>query len=485
VDSRIPGDRKLAIFSVIRPKGSLLPASDTGQCRICVHCGTAAVDLALPAGIPVAVLIPSIVDILKVRDPDDQAMRYRLSLPGATAMDPSTTLAQNRIEDGALLVLSRLGTPARAPHYFDVAEAMSATLGAATPPCGQAPHRRAFQLTGALAAVSLTGVGGLVLVWNAFSANAAREVGVTAAVLASAGSLALGLAVIAHRCYRESTGGLALSVIAIAFAAVAGFVAVPGPPTISNVLLAAAAAAATSVLAMRAAGCGEVTLTAVSCVALVIAGAALAGVVAAAPLHVIGSASALASLLLLSLATRASIALTGLSPRLPSTPEAPHTEPSGAWVSQQTIRADRWLTSLLAGLSSSATVGAVVTVVAGAPRLSCTAFGAVTSALLLLRSRTNDRRRMLAFLVGGSVIAATTFGAAAVRTPMHGPWVAAATAMLAAASLYLGFVAPAQALSPVAGRGVDVLERLALVAMVPLTCWICGLYGVVRGLNLT
>jgi hypothetical protein len=57
--------------------------------------------------------------------------------------------------------------------------------------------------------------------------------------------------------------------------------------------------------------------------------------------------------------------------------------------------------------------------------------------------------------------------------------------MLAAASLYLGFVAPAQALSPVVGRGVDVLERLALVAMVPLTCWICGLYGVVRGLNLT
>jgi type VII secretion integral membrane protein EccD len=407
-----------------------------------------------------------------------------LSLPGAPAMDPSTTLAQNRIEDGAVLVLSRLGTPVPAPHYLDVAEAVSATLDAATPPCGQAQHRQA-RLTGALTAVGLTGVGGLVLIWNAFSANAARDAGATAAVLASAGSLALGLAVIAHRCYRDPTGGLTLGVIATAFAAVAGFVAVPGPPAISSMLLAAATAAATSVLAMRAAGCGVVTLTAVSCVALVIAGAAFVGVLTAAPLHVIGSASTLASLGLLSMATRASIALTGLSPRLPSTPEVDDTEPSRAWVSQRAIRADRWLTSLLTGLSSSATVGAVVTVVAGAPRLSCTAFGAVASALLLVRSRTDDRRRMLAFSISGIVVAATTFGAAAVCTPIHGPWVAAATAMLAAVSLYLGFVAPARALSPVIGRGIDLLERLALVATVPLTCWICGLYGVVRGLNLT
>jgi type VII secretion integral membrane protein EccD len=485
VHSRIPGDRKLATFSVIRPKGSLLAASDTGLCRVCVHCGTAAADLALPTGIPVAVLIPSIVDILKVRDPDDQAMDYHLSLPGAPAMDSSTTLAENRIEDGTVLVLSQLGTSVPAPHYFDVAEVVSAALDAATPPGGQAQHRPAFRLTGALAAVCLTGVGGLVLVWNAFSANAARDVGPTAAALASAGSFALGLAVIAHRCYRDPTGGLTLSVIAIAFAALAGFVAVPGPPTIANMLLAAATAAATSVLAMRAAGCGVVTLTAVSCVALVVAGAAFAGVVTAAPLHVIGSASALASLGLLSLAARASIALTGLTPRLPSTPEVNDTEPSSAWVSQQTIRADRWLTGLLAGLSSSATVGAVVTVVAGAPRLPCMAFGASTSALLLLRSRTNDRRRMTAFSIGGIVIAATTFGAVAARLPMHGPSVAAATAMLATASLYLGFVAATHTPSPVVGRGIDLLERLALVAMVPLTCWICGLYGVVRGLNLT
>ena len=41
------------------------------------------------------------------------------------------------------------------------------------------------------------------------------------------------------------------------------------------------------------------------------------------------------------------------------------------------------------------------------------------------------------------------------------------------------------ALSPWYGEASRLLEWLALVAMVPLTCWICGLYGAVRGLNLT
>jgi hypothetical protein len=48
----------------------------------------------------------------------------------------------------------------------------------------------------------------------------------------------------------------------------------------------------------------------------------------------------------------------------------------------------------------------------------------------------------------------------------------------------VGFVAPAIPLSPVVRRGVEVLECLALIATVPLTCWICGLYSAVRGLNL-
>jgi type VII secretion integral membrane protein EccD len=465
-----------------------LPASDPGLRRVSVHAGTAVVDLALPAGIPVAALIPSIVDILGGRGVggtgDVQARRYQLSRLGGPALSTSTTLADSGINDGVVLLLTQSVTPLPAPRYADMAEAVSATLDAPARPWDHFRHRQATRLAGAVAAGCLTGIGALALVQNALRADDIREFSPAAGVAGLAGVLALLFAAIAHRTCRDAIAGLALSVIATEFAAVAGFLAVPGHPGTPNVLLAATAATVASVLAMRVSGCGAVTLTAVSGVAMVIAVAALVGVVTAAPLRAIGSVSALLSLGLLGLAARLSIVLAGLSPRLPPEPDRDPIEPGAAGVAAKAIRADGWLTSLLAAFASAATVGAIVTVLAGEPRLCCIAFGTVTGALLLLRARSDDRTRTVVFVTGGIVITATTFGVVALSVPEHGASVAAATAMLAAAAIFVGFVAPAIPLSPVVRHGVEVLECLALAATVPLTCWICGLYGAVRGLNL-
>jgi type VII secretion integral membrane protein EccD len=220
----------------------------------------------------------------------------------------------------------------------------------------------------------------------------------------------------------------------------------------------------------------------VSGVAMVIAAAALVGVITDAPLRAIGSASALLSLGLLGLAARLSIKFAGLPARLPSAPDRDLLDIRH--LTAQAIRADGWLTSLLAAFALSATVGAITTVLAGEPRLCCIAFGTVTGALLLLRARSEDRTRKVVFVAGGVAITATTFGVVAVSVPEHGAWLAAVTATLAATAIFLGFVAPAISPSPVVRRGVEALECLGLVATVPLTCWICGLYGAVRGLNL-
>ncbi|HEX5252276.1 MAG TPA: type VII secretion integral membrane protein EccD [Mycobacterium sp.] len=461
-----------------------MPASDTGLRRVSVHWDAAVVDVTLPAGIPVAVLIPSVVDILRADHLDNEAWRYRLSVPGASGLDPSMTLAQHGIGDGAILVLSRSTAPLPAPRYFDVAEGVSAALDAATEPRSGAAHARAVRLIGVAAAIVLAGVGGLAIVRNALRLNDNRDVATTVTALVASGGLAVGLAAIAHRGYQDQAAGLALSLIATTFAAVAGFVAVPGTPGMPNVLLATAAAGVTAVVAMRVSGCGVVTLTAVSSCAAVTAVAGLVSVVSAAPLRIIASAAALLSVGLLPAAARASIALAGLSPRL-GTPDAAEIEPSDARTHSQAVCADRWLTSLLSGLSVSATLGAVVTVLAGAPLLSCTAFGTLTGALLLLRSRSTHTRRMLVFAISGILITATTFGVAAWRAPVPGPWIVTATTLAVAGAMYLGFVGPARPASPVLHRGIGLLEALALAAMVPLTCWICGLYGAVRGLNLT
>ena len=462
-----------------------MPAIDPGLRRVSVHSGTAAVDLCLPAGVAVAVLIPSIVDIL-VRDTGTEllAKRYHLSLPGGPTLNPSTTLQQNDISEGSVLILSHSPSPPPTRRYDDPAHAVRAALDAACPPRGQAGHRHLVRLIGAVAATCLTGVGGLALIRNALSGNGTRDLGATAAATVSAGVVALIAAVIAHRAYGDRIAGLALSVIATAFAAVAGFLAVPGAPDIPHVLLAATAATVTSVLAMRASGCGVVALTALSCVALFAAGAALVGVITAAPLHAIGSVSTLVSLGLLGAAARVSIVLAGLSPKLAPTADADDVVASTACLAAKAIRANDWLTGLLAAFSASACIGAIITVLAGAPRLSCSAFGALTGALLLLRSRSADRRRTLIFVVSGITITATTFGVSALRAPQHQPWIIAATAMLAAGSMYLGFVVPGLSFSPVVRRSADLAEGLALALMVPLTCWIAGIYGAVRELNL-
>jgi type VII secretion integral membrane protein EccD len=332
-------------------------------------------------------------------------------------------------------------------------------------------HRQAARLTGAIAASVLTGVGGLTLIRNAFTANIT---GATLGVTVSAGLLALLCAGVAHRTYGDAFAGLALSVIATAFTAIAGYLAVPGVPGLPNVVLGAMTAAVTSVLALRLAGCGAGTLTALACVATIIAAAAFVGVITAAPPHVIGSVSALMSLGLLGMAARISIALAGLSPRLPPAPD----------LDARAIRARTWLTSLLAALACGATVGAFVTVLTGAPGPPRIVFGALAGALLLLRARRGDRSGGLVFATCGTAVIATTFAILARGVP-SGAWTAAMTAVLAAAATCLGFAASATSPSPVLRRVVDVLECLALVAMVPITCWVCGLYGAVHGLNLT
>lgn len=472
------------MFSEFRLKGSPLPATDLGMRRVSIHAGAAVADLALPSEVPVAVLTPSIVDILHVRDGGGglTAKRYHLSLPGSSALDPSKTLAQSGIGDGAILVLSQLSTPPPAPRHHDAAEAVSEAL-ADSGVSAASGHPLAVRLTGALAANALSAIGLLVLVRNALSGSIDRDRHATVGVLVMVGVIALLSAAATHRLHRDAVAELALNAIATTFTAVAGFLAVPGGPGIYNVLLAATAAAVTCVLAIRASPCAVVVLTAVSCAATVVATAAFVGAITGAPPYAIGAASTLVSLGLLGVGARVSVVLAGLSPGV--RPGADDTEADGSGLAARALRADAWLSSLLGGFASSAAVGAVVTVLAGAPRLSCIAFGGVTGALLLLRARSGDSVRMLTFVTAGIAVVGTTFGvAAASSTPGRGPWVAAAAGTLAAGAICLGCVAPTMSTRPLLRRTVDALEWLALVASVPLTCWLCGIYGAARGLHL-
>lgn len=456
-------------------------APDQGLCRVSIHAGSTVVDVALPSQMAVTTLIPPIVDIVEGRaaagSDDPTARRYQLGRPGTAALNAAMTLAQNGIRDGDVLVLSRARAPVPAPKYDDVAEAVSSTLDARSPVRLQG--RRATQLTCALAAGLLTSVGILALVRNALVLHGIRHFDGTAGIVGTAGVVALMFATFTYRAHRDPIAGVTLGVIATAFAAASGFLAVPGIPGLPNVLLAAMTAAVASALVVRISGCGAVVFTAILCFEVVIAIGALAGVVTAAPLRAIGSVITLVSLGLLGAAARLSIILARLSPRLPAAPNSDSFEPYADNLGAKAIRADAWLTSLLAAFSSSAAAGAITTALGGAPRPNCIAFAALTGALLLLRGQPIQQRTLVCS-INGIVTTATALGFAAVNCPRLGPWIAAVTTSLVTLVCVLGFATPTASASPIVTRSLEVLECLALIAMVPLTCWVCGLYSAAR-----
>jgi type VII secretion integral membrane protein EccD len=462
-------------------KGKRVP--ETSLCRVSVHADGVDVDLALPAAVAVATLIPSIVDIVATAGgpaTHSDAVRYRLSRVGGPALTASKTLAQQNIRDGTVLVLTRSPAEPPAPRFDDAAEAVSSTLDGTN----RLWTRQAARLTGALTAACLAAAGALALI-RTFTTNDARH-GVGAAGVAGVVSCAALLAAaIAHRVYADRIAALTLGLLTTGFGSVAGLLAVPGGPAAPHMLLAAMAASVTSVLALRVTGCGVVTFTAAAFCAIVAAITALVGILTAAPLHAVALPPTVASLGLLEFSARLSVALAGLSPRLPTNDPAAPPLPDPDRLSAKAIHADQWLTTLVATWSLTAATGAAIEAYSsGIPRPGGIAFAALAAAVLLLRARAEvDLIRRLMLTVTGTAALTAGFVAAVAAAP-YLPWIAAATAILAAAALCLGFIAPTVTLSPVARRGIDLLEYLALVAIVPLACWVSGLYGAVRGLSL-
>ena len=77
------------------------------------------------------------------------------------------------------------------------------------------------------------------------------------------------------------------------------------------------------------------------------------------------------------------------------------------------------------------------------------------------------------------------FTLVAMSDPGHAPWVGLIAVILGAGTLCLTRADVGERLSPFVRRGIEVVDYLALAAVVPLACWVGGLFGFVRGLSLT
>lgn len=238
----------------------------------------------------------------------------------------------------------------------------------------------------------------------------------------------------------------------VALTCAAGFLVVPSGPSAPNVFLAAAAALSAALLMLRLSGRTSPALVAIAAVSLLTA----VVTVAAMPLTVVGAALSTSALALLGLAPRVSTVTAGLGP--------------DRWHGDLAASAGHAILSgLVAGAATGAAAGAVVVAVAG--HSGAAPFSGLVALVLVLRCRTHadaDRRTSLA--AGGLV--ALVAGVCALLNARPG-----SVGPVAAALVVVGLLAMRRP-----GGGATVarilghLEYAALVAVVPVACWVGGAY---------
>jgi type VII secretion integral membrane protein EccD len=404
------------------------------------------VDIALPAGTPVCALLPGIVSLFDLTpQPDPVVDDWRLDRLCGTPVDDSMTLADNGVADGELIILTSRDAPPLGPVQWDPCR----TVAAAEPRAGYP-----------------VAVGPAVCVWAAMTASVALAwAGAhewSHLVVAAAASCAAAIMAMASR------GRMELRVAAVGFASATGFLVVPGTPSTASVFLAAAAGFSMALLMLRSST--STTLVATATLSGLVAIATVAPVIGTVSASAVGATMLAASLGLLAIVPRTAILAARLRPD-------DHPDDCGT----RATLAHVILTGLVVGCACGAAIGAVVVALGclrpDPPALAGVACTAVVGLALSLRSRGHpDEPRRIALVAGGLCCFTASFAIAVGASPAYAGWTSAAV-------IAVGLVAVrGHEVGPGVARAVEILEYAALAAVVPLACWVGGVYVIAREL---
>lgn len=438
------------------------------MCRVAIHCDLpgadepTTVDLSLPSSMTVRQLIPAIADVVGA---GTGPRRWSLSRVGGPSLDESMSLSQNDIRDGDLLLLSAAAVPKPRPRDPSLIGALAVAIP-------DNPHPT-LRPVGGLGAVA---VGALTLLWAGVAANGVGRIS-TAAALAVA---ATGAAITARWMRPGPDSTSALDICAVLQAAVLGFLVVPGGPAPANVFLAAVASASVGAVLLRVSDCRAVILTAVVATTATVGVVTGAAVIWPLTTAAVGAVVATVALGGLTAAPRLSITLAGLAPPLPGDDE----EPDGD-IAHRVVRGHRNLTGLVAGFSSAAALGTMLVAVGARHPVTpaAVAFTGAVGAAVALRARSHASGLCrIALTVAGFFATTATFVLVVAWSPVSANWAAGIAVGAGLAALMPG--APTMATGHRAPRILDAVEYLALASVVPLACWLAGLFDLARGLSL-
>ncbi|MFJ3902986.1 type VII secretion integral membrane protein EccD [Streptomyces sp. NPDC090025] len=451
-----------------------------GLCRLRFHGPRKVVELSVPADVPLADLLPTVIGYAG-DDLDEEAVEaggWVVQRLGGEPLDEELSAEGAGLKDGERLFLRHRRDSLPTVHFDDLIAGVSVGLEQR----GDA-WRPAFTHHVALA-LALTALGGgLPLLALSDGIGSLR-------VLAAAvvGGLLLLGAASAARAVGDAGAGTALGAAAVPYLALAGALLPSGSADllVSRLLAGGSAAAGGAVLALAAVGCSAplflgMLLTSVTAV---VAGAI--GLAGPSP-HETAAIVAVLVVLLGAFAPGLSFRLSGL--RLPALPRTADElqddiEPYPAQeVLDRTAVADGYLTAFHAVLG--ALCAGCLTVLAFEPGWAPATMTGVLCVLLFLHARESGSRWQRLALVGPAVYGLTLL---AVRWSLGlgGAGRLGLLAGLVAVAAVLAIVSwtvPGRRMLPYWGRIGDLLHSALALSLLPLAATVAGLFGWVRGLS--
>ncbi|WP_434452841.1 type VII secretion integral membrane protein EccD [Lentzea sp. E54] len=457
--------------------------------RVTVVAPRTRIDVALPADVAVADLLPMLLDMAREATPDGGVRHggWCLAKLGDSPLDPARTLASLGVVDGELLQLRRRNENPPPPLYDDVVDAIAESDPDSFRPWTKETAQKFGHVAGALAliaaAVALF-LSGPVTQGGSGSGLAAAIAGGVAAIAA----LAAG-ATISRAYGAASTGVLIAACGSLPMAFVAGYHAVPGVGFNPKMLLASALLMIFAWGGILLIGQGITVFIAAATGGTLVALAFLVATFVEHPLAGVAAATGAVALAALSMLPRLTLQLAKIPPPVVPTNAEDLKEDSGfpeyAVIERRTAVAHEYLTGMIIGTGTVAALAAIVAAGNAGDSVWGPIYGVVVAIVLMMRGR--------AYANGAQAVALLSTGMFASVGILLG-WLVTSTSfdriafvfgtliVLGALALVLGVIFPGQKFSPPLRRTVDIIEAILIAAVLPLALAVMDMYAVFRGL---
>lgn len=463
----------------------------TGLVRVTVVAPQRRLDLALPEQVSVAEALPGLLDKAGEHLADDGVPDggWELRRTDGRPLALGRTLGSHRIRDGELLHLVPRRTEWPELEYDDLVDAVaggSGRLGAAW----SSWHTR----TAGLVLGAVTALLGPVAVVRAGPPAGGESWGATAWWVLLVAAVLLVTGVLLARAVGDSGAGALAGVLALPYAVLGGALLTAGDRPLTALGSPHLMTASAAVLLAGIVGLVGIADRAAWFVTATFAG--LLGLVAgwlstsdaldaAETATVVGGALLIAAPASAPLALRLGRVPTPLLPRSSADLVRDDPQPPRQAVYAAVMRADALLTGMLAATCLTIAICSIVLVYGRQEEGAAVAsvYGGLLVLGLLLRARSYPiaKQRLLLFAAAAVGAGALLMGRLVLVTAE--PLAAALPAVLVSAALIVlcGLRYSTRVPSPYLGRYAELLEIAVILAVVPMACWVLGLYGVVRG----